>query len=255
MAAVRDFAREHAASRSVSFRNAVRGAAGLAVAVFIAQRAGLQHSYWVVLGTLSVLRSNALGTGRSIVGALAGTAAGILVGAGILELLGASDPVLWAVLPVAVLVAAYAPRVISFAFGQAGFTVALVILFNLIDPIGWRVGLIRIEDVAIGFAVSLGVGLVFWPRGAALVLRQNIGLAYSRGADFLSVARGPAHHRGRGGRPAPGRAGGHGVAAPARRCLPPVPGRAVGQQGRPGERLAEWPGRRGSSGRPGPWPR
>ncbi|HEY1639250.1 MAG TPA: FUSC family protein [Streptosporangiaceae bacterium] len=190
VAAVRDFAREHAASRSVSFRNAVRGAAGLAVAVFIAQRAGLQHSYWVVLGTLSVLRSNALGTGRSIVGALAGTAAGILVGAGILQLLGASDPVLWGVLPVAVLLAAYAPRVISFAFGQAGFTIALVILFNLIDPIGWRVGLIRIEDVAIGFAVSLGVGLVFWPRGAALVLRQNIGLAYSRGADFLSVAVG-----------------------------------------------------------------
>jgi uncharacterized membrane protein YccC len=188
VAAARDFAREHAASRSVSFRNAVRGAAGLAVAVFIAQRAGLQHSYWVVLGTLSVLRSNAIGTGRSIIGALAGTAAGILVGAGILELLSASDPVLWAVLPVAVLLAAYAPRVISFAFGQAGFTIALVILFNLIDPIGWRVGLIRIEDVAIGFAVSLGVGLVFWPRGAAVVLRQNIGLAYSRGSDYLSVA-------------------------------------------------------------------
>ena len=29
------------------------------------------------------------------------------------------------------------------------------------------VGLIRVEDVAIGFAISLGVGLLFWPRGAA----------------------------------------------------------------------------------------
>jgi uncharacterized membrane protein YccC len=183
----RDFAREHAASRSVSFRNSVRGAAGLAVAVFIAQRAGLQHSFWVVLGMLSVLRSNALGTSRSIVGALAGTAAGIIVGAGILQLLGNSDPVLWAVLPVAVLLAAYAPRAISFAVGQAGFTIVLVILFNIIQPVGWKVGLIRIEDVAIGFAVSLGVGLVFWPRGAAVVLRQNMGLAYSRGADYLSI--------------------------------------------------------------------
>src|ERR1019366_4571802 len=105
--AVRQFAVQHASSRSVWFRNSIRGAAGLAIAVFIAQRADLQHSFWVVLGTLSVLRSNALGTGRSIVSALAGTAAGIVVGAAILLALGGSDPVLWGVLPVAVLVAAY----------------------------------------------------------------------------------------------------------------------------------------------------
>jgi len=63
-----------------------------------------------------------------------------------------------------ILVAAYAPRAISFAAGQAGFTVVLFVLFNLIQPTGWRVGLVRIEDVAIGFGVSLGVGLLFWPR-------------------------------------------------------------------------------------------
>ena len=185
--AVRQFAAEHASARSVSFRSSVRGAAGLAVAVFIAQRSGLQHSFWVVLGTLSVLRSNALGTGRSILSALAGTAAGIVVGGAVLLAVGTSYPVLWGVLPVAVLVAAYAPRVISFAVGQAAFTVVLVVLFNITQPTGWKVGLIRIEDVAIGFAVSLGVGLVFWPRGAAPVLRQNLATAYSRGADYVSV--------------------------------------------------------------------
>jgi len=185
--AVRNFAAEHATARSVVFRNAVRGAAGLAVAVFIAQRSGLQHSFWVVLGTLSVLRSNALGTGRSVLGALAGTAAGIVVGAAILLAVGTNDPVLWAVLPVAVLVAAYAPRVVSFAAGQAAFTVVLLVLFNIIQPAGWQVGLIRIEDVAIGFAVSLGVGLVFWPRGAASVLRENLAAAYSRAADYVAI--------------------------------------------------------------------
>jgi hypothetical protein len=50
------------------------------------------------------------------------------------------------------------------------------------------VGLIRIEDVAIGFAVSLGVGLVFWPRGAARLLRENIAAAYSRAADYFAAA-------------------------------------------------------------------
>ncbi len=185
--AVRQFAAEHASVRSVWFRNSVRGAVGLAVAVFIAQRFGLQHSFWVVLGTLSVLRSNALGTGRSVVSALAGTAIGIIIGAAIVLALGANDPVLWAVLPVAVLVAAYTPRVISFAAGQAGFTVVLVVLFNIIQPVGWKVGLIRIEDVVIGFAVSLGVGLVFWPRGATTVLRENMASAYSRGADYVVI--------------------------------------------------------------------
>jgi uncharacterized membrane protein YccC len=181
------FVVEHAGARSVWFRNSFRGAAGLAIAVFIAQQTGLQHAFWIVLGTLSVLRSNALGTGSSIVSALAGTAVGLLVGAALVIAIGTHEPVLWAVLPVAILLAAYAPRAISFAAGQAGFTVVLFVLFNLIQPTGWEIGLVRIEDVAIGFAVSLGVGLLFWPRGAAALLRENLAAAYARSADYVAA--------------------------------------------------------------------
>jgi uncharacterized membrane protein YccC len=170
---------------SVWFQNSVRGAAGLAIAVYIAQRTGLQHGFWVVLGTLSVLRSNALGTGRSVLSALAGTAVGIVVGALLVIAIGTHAGVLWGVLPVAVLLAAYAPRAISFAAGQAGFTVVLFILFNLIQPVGWRVGLVRVEDIAIGFAISLGVGLLFWPRGAGAHVRDDLAVAFSRGADYV----------------------------------------------------------------------
>jgi uncharacterized membrane protein YccC len=95
--------------------------------------------------------------------------------------------VLWGVLPVAILLAAYAPRAISFAAGQAGFTVVLFVLFNIIQPVGWRVGLIRVEDVAIGFAISLGVGLLFWPRGAGSLLRNDLAAAYARGADYVGA--------------------------------------------------------------------
>ena len=181
---------EHASVRSVWFRNSLRGAVGLAVAVYIAQRTGLQHGFWVVLGTLSVLRSNALGTGWSIVSALAGTAVGIVVGALLVIGIGTHEAVLWGVLPVAVFLAAYAPRAISFAAGQAGFTVVLFVLFNIIQPVGWSVGLVRFEDVAIGFAISLLVGLLFWPRGAAALLLDELATAYARGADFvLATAR------------------------------------------------------------------
>ena len=178
-------ATEHAGGGSIWLRNSLRGAAGLAVAVFIAQRGGLQHSFWVVLGTISVLRSNALGTGWSVLTALVGTAVGILIGAGLVIAIGTHEAVLWVVLPFAVLLAAYAPRAISFAAGQAGFTVVLFILFNIIQPSGWRVGVVRLEDVAIGFAISLGVGLLFWPRGAAALLRENLAAAYGLSADYV----------------------------------------------------------------------
>jgi uncharacterized membrane protein YccC len=183
--ATEQLALEHASPRSVWFQNSVRGAAGLAIAVFIAQRTGLQHGFWVVLGTLSVLRSNALGTGWSVVSALAGTAVGIVIGALLVTAIGTHEAVLWGVLPVAILLAAYAPRAISFAAGQAGFTVVLFVLFNIIQPVGWRVGVVRVEDVAIGFAISLGVGLLFWPRGAGALLRADLAAAYIRGADYV----------------------------------------------------------------------
>ena len=177
----------HANWRSPSFRNAVRGAAGVSLAVLIGQAASLQHSFWVVLATLSVLRSNALGTGSTVLQALAGTAAGIAAGGALVAVIGSDEAVLWLVLPPAVLLAAYAPRAISFAAGQAGFTIVLLILFNLLQPTGWTVGLVRVEDVAVGFAVSLVVGVLFWPRGVADLLREGLGAAYARSADYVAA--------------------------------------------------------------------
>jgi uncharacterized membrane protein YccC len=152
-----------------------------------------------------VLRSNALSTGQDLVRGLLGTAAGFIVGAALVALIGTDTTLLWILLPFAVLVAGVAPAVISFAAGQAGFTVVLFVLFNIIQPVGWSVGLVRIEDVAIGFAISLGVGLLFWPRGAAAVLRADLANAYASSADYAVAA---VRHviDGRGADPAAARA-------------------------------------------------
>jgi uncharacterized membrane protein YccC len=179
---------EHLSPRSVWFRNSVRGAAALAVAVFVAQQLSVQHAFWVALGTFSVLRSNAFRTGSTVLSALAGTAVGILLGVGVLLVIGTDEGVLWAVLPVAVLFAAYAPQAISFAAGQAGFTVVVLVVFDLIQPSGWKVGLVRVEDVAIGFAISLAVGLLFWPRGAGAQLRKALSAAFARSVDYVAAA-------------------------------------------------------------------
>ena len=174
--------------RSVWFRNAVRGAIGLALAVAIVEITDVEHGFWVVLGTLSVLRSSAFGTGSTALRAVGGTAVGVVVGSAIMIGVAGHSVVLWALLPIAVLASGVAPTMVSFAAGQAGFTVLVVILFNIIAPDGWKVGLTRIEDVAIGCAVSVVVGLLFWPRGATGALGRALSEAFVTNSGFLADA-------------------------------------------------------------------
>jgi uncharacterized membrane protein YccC len=183
----RRIAGSHYSMRSVWFRNSVRGAVGLALAVLVARVTDAQNGFWVVLGTISVLRSSALATGTTVVEALAGTLIGIVVGGLIVAAIGDHAWLLWTIFPFAVLLGAYSPRAISFTAGQAGFTIVIVVLFNLLSPVGWSVGVVRIEDVAIGSAISLVTGFLFWPRGAADVLRESIGTAYATAARYLDT--------------------------------------------------------------------
>jgi uncharacterized membrane protein YccC len=148
----------------------------------------VQHGFWVVLGALSVLRSNALGTGSTALRAVGGTAVGFLIGSVVMIGVAAHHVLLWVLLPIAVLVSGAAPSMISFAAGQAGFTVVVVILFNIIAPTGWKVGLTRVEDVAIGCAVSVVVGLLFWPRGAMAALGRALSDAFVASSGYLADA-------------------------------------------------------------------
>ena len=219
----------HLSFRSVWFRNAVRGAAGLALAVAVVEITDVEHGFWVVLGTLSVLRSNALGTGATALRAIGGTAVGFVIGAALTIGVGSHPVALWALLPLAVLVAGVAPSMISFAAGQAGFTLVVIILFNIIQPTGWKVGLTRIEDVAIGCGVSVVVGLLFWPRGALAALgkgavrriRHELQLPRRCGGSFDQPERCGGHD--------PGSAGVEYRLPQARRRLSAVPGRTRGE--------------------------
>jgi uncharacterized membrane protein YccC len=178
----------HASLRSVWFRNSARGAIALAAAVAIADLTDVQHGFWVVLGTLSVLRTNASASGSTALRALLGTVIGFAIGGLLIAAIGTEQSVLWAVLPVAVLVAAYAPGTAPFAVGQAAFTVVVSVLFNLLVPEGWKIGVVRVEDVAIGCAVSLVVGGLFWPRGAAAVVGDDLADAFHLGGAYLTQA-------------------------------------------------------------------
>ena len=173
---------------SIRFRNAVRTAVALGLAILIAGLLSLDHAFWVGLAVLSVLRSNALATGRTAVQAVGGTVAGFLVVLAFFGIFDAGTTAEWIALPIASFLAAYAPSAISFVVGQASFTVAIVLLFDVIIPEGWKTGVVRVEDIAIGAAVSLVVGLLLWPRGAVGMLRKVLGAHLRADADYLDVS-------------------------------------------------------------------
>ncbi|MHA6765320.1 FUSC family protein [Streptacidiphilus sp. PAMC 29251] len=188
LASAQERAGAHVEPHSVWLHNSLRGAVALGLAVLVAELADVQHSFWVVFGTMAVLRSNALLTGQNALRALLGTVVGIVVGGALIFALGSDTTVFWFLLPLSIVFAGLAPAAISFAAGQAGFTATLLILFTIIDPAGWTIGLVRIEDIAIGVGVSVGVGALFWPRGAGAALGQATAEAIAESARYLRRA-------------------------------------------------------------------
>jgi uncharacterized membrane protein YccC len=178
----------HLRSGSVWLHNSLRAATALGLAVLLIQVVRIDHAFWVVFGTIAILRSSALSTGQDAVRALAGTAIGLAVGGTLTLLLGSDTTAYWIALPPAVLFAGLAPAAISFVAGQAGFTIVLLVLYGIIAPAGWTTGLVRVEDVAIGSAVSVVVGALFWPRGAAAQLGRSLSEAYADAARALHTA-------------------------------------------------------------------
>jgi uncharacterized membrane protein YccC len=182
--------RAHLNLRSVRFRNAVRAAVGLAAAMTLAKVTNIEHGFWVVLGTLSVLRSNALGTQRTALQAVTGTIVGFVLASLLMEAFGGDTTWLWIAFPILAFLTAYTPGTVNFMVGQAFFTVLVVDLFNLSVPEGWRTGLVRVQDIALGVTVSLVVGFVLWPRGAegeprlegGGLVREETGVDHLRGA-------------------------------------------------------------------------
>jgi uncharacterized membrane protein YccC len=177
---------EELAPSSIWLRNSLRTGLGVAVAVFVARSLERPYAFWVVLGTLSALRSNVSATGRSALLALGGTALGVLIAVPFVGLTGAEPWVLWIVLPLLVFLAAYTPAAVSFVVGQVAFSVLVVVFFNILAPTDAQIGLVRVENAALGVAVSAIVGLLLWPRGAQGQLRSALSDLYDAAASSLS---------------------------------------------------------------------
>ncbi len=175
-------------TRSVTVINSLRIGLALALAVIVTLVLPVQNAMWVILGALSVLRSSAAGTRTTVVRAVTGTVIGFVIGATIIAIVGVNPVVLWTLLPLATFGSTYVMTVGSFTASQAMFTMQVLIVFNLMRPIGWQIGLIRVEDVVLGALVGLAVSMLLWPGGAQTAMHRAVGDAITACSRYLAAA-------------------------------------------------------------------
>jgi uncharacterized membrane protein YccC len=142
----------------------------MGLAVLLTRLLKVEHAFWVVLGVLPVLSAKETSATRTFWQEQGGTLIGCLVGASLVTSIGAHQGWYWLTLPFIVFASAYAYSAVGFMAGQAAFTVFAVVLFCILLPQQRHIGILRVEDIAIGGAVSLVVGSL-----------RRLGKARSRG--------------------------------------------------------------------------
>ncbi|MEV8097199.1 FUSC family protein [Kitasatospora sp. NPDC085879] len=171
--------------RSVYFQNAVRTAAALAAARLLVGGLDLTHGFWVLLATLTLMRTTAADTGMALRPALTGTLCGAAATAVMLMLVG-DRPLFYAVaLPGTMLTAFTLGPILGLAWAQGTFTIAVAMVFAQLAPASWKLAEARLVDVAAGAAVGTLTGLCAWPLGGARELRRRTAELLSDSADAL----------------------------------------------------------------------
>jgi uncharacterized membrane protein YccC len=164
----------HVHPRSVILQNSVRLALGLSVARLVAGVLDLSHGFWVLLATLTLLRTTTSATRGALRPVLLGTLAGAVLAGVLLTLSGEHTVVFVVLLPLVMLVGLAATPLGHPAVGQAFFTLAVAALFSQFTPSDWQLAESRAVDVLVGAAIGVGTGVLVWPRGGAGPLRAAL---------------------------------------------------------------------------------
>jgi hypothetical protein len=101
---------------------------------------------------------------------------GFLVSAVVVAIIGPHQAWYWSILPFVVFGSTYAASAVGLMAGQAAFTLFVVVLVCILLPQQRQAGLLRLEDIGIGGAVSLAVGalLRLGERGSVSRVRSMV---------------------------------------------------------------------------------
>lgn len=172
----------HLTPRSVHLQNALRTAVALAAARLLVGALDLSHGFWVLLATVSLMRTSASDTRAALRPAFLGTIAGAAVAALMLFLVGDVPAFYAALLPVLMLVGFTLGLVCGPAWMQGLFTLTFIVIFSQLSTPNWHLSEVRLTDVLIGGVVGGVASLLAWPKGGYGALRRDIGDFLARGA-------------------------------------------------------------------------
>ena len=177
--------RGHFTPRSVFFQNAIRLALGLAVARLVAGLLDLSHGFWVLLATLTLMRTSLTATRAAVIPAFIGTVIGGLLMAVVLGLAGGDSKFYEIAFPFILVIGLAAGPVAGPMVGQAAFTLVVALLFAQMAPVTWRLAEVRITDVVLGGLLGAVIGLLVWPRGATGEMRRTAKASLDTAANDL----------------------------------------------------------------------
>lgn len=177
--------REQWSMRSPWMRTALKTATALSITVAVVSVAHLDHGFWVSLGALVALRLNVAATWKTSSQMVIGTVVGFVLGSAWVAFAGATVGLYWALLPVAVFLAAYTPGAVSVVVGQASFAVFVIALFGITQPAKFGTGEVRLLDVIVGVLVALVVSLAMWPRGVTPVVQERLRSGIDAATEYL----------------------------------------------------------------------
>src|SRR6202789_1171324 len=189
------------------------------VAAVLSEVLPLQRSYWLVVTVGIILKPDYVSVFARALQRAIGTVVGAVLGAAILVIVPYGP---WLLLPFGVL-AALLPfaRARNFGLVATFLTPLVVLLIDLLTPIGWQLAEARLVDTVLASGVVLVVGYAPWPSAWQGHLAGQFAHAVRAVADYMDEAltTGPAG----AGRPT-------GAAAPG--ALPAWPSRLRRNAGR-----------------------
>jgi uncharacterized membrane protein YccC len=161
----------------------------MGVAGVVSEVLPLQRSYWVPLTVAIILKPDYGSVFARALQRGIGTIVGAVIGAVLLELFHGT----WLLIPFGLL-AALLPygRDRNYGLLATFLTPLVVVLVDLLTPIGWRLASERLVDTLIGCAIVLVVGFAPWPMSWYAHLPGKFGQAALDVCDYMRDALGPA---------------------------------------------------------------
>jgi uncharacterized membrane protein YccC len=156
------------------------------VAALLSEVLPLQRSYWLVLTVGIILKPDFGSVFARAVQRAIGTVVGAVLGAVILVTVPYGP---WLLLPFGVL-AALVPfaRARNFGLVATFLTPLVVLLIDLLDPVGWRLAEARLIDTVLASVVVLLVGYAPWPSAWQVHLPGKFAEAVRAVADYADEA-------------------------------------------------------------------